>query len=468
MNTSRLSFLSAFVALFAMELSGWAGTPTATPFPAGARWVAIGDSITRGGGYHEYVMLYYATRFPDRPITLFNAGITADTTDGALRRLDWDILSNHPTVATIMMGANDVGYTLYQAEHPDAANLQERADRIALHERSMRALVDTLLAAQVDVTLIIPSILDGTAQLDKPGYPAANEAMGVLADRDRALAAEKQVGLIDFRSPMMAINTAQQQKDPSFTIIGKDRIHPGPAGHLVMAYAFLKAQGMPSIVSRVSVDARTGQVRDVLNATVSEVKRVGAGGLAFTIKAGSLPFPVPKEARAALAWIPFMDALNQELLSVPGLHEGRYRLEIDGATVGEYSAAEWAAGIQLADNERTPQYQQALEVAKLNRRRHDLGSERSAAYLGLFVLKPNGYDVEDSPEVRAFLKKFADEKQPLLGGYDHSSFAHAMALRYLEGRAENAATRERQDQLISQMYEKSIPKPHRYTIVPIR
>ena len=42
---------------------------------------------------------------------------------------------------------------------------------------------------------------------------------------------------------MVALNQQYQQKDPTFTLCGSDRIHPDNDGHMVMAYLFLKAQG---------------------------------------------------------------------------------------------------------------------------------------------------------------------------------------------------------------------------------
>ena len=45
------------------------------PFKKGERVVFVGNSITHGGHYHSFVWLYYMTRFPNKPITIMNAGI---------------------------------------------------------------------------------------------------------------------------------------------------------------------------------------------------------------------------------------------------------------------------------------------------------------------------------------------------------------------------------------------------------
>ena len=57
--------------------------------------------------------------------------------------------------------------------------------------------------------------------------------------------------------------------------------------------------------------------------------------------------------------------LSAEKLAVRSLAPGTYELKIDGAAVGRWTDAELAAGIDLGENPKTPQYQQALEVAML-------------------------------------------------------------------------------------------------------
>ena len=78
------------------------------PFQTGDRWCAVDDSITHGQRYHDYIYLFCATRFPERRLDCFNCGIAGDSAPGTLRRLDADILSHHPTVATIMLGMNNL------------------------------------------------------------------------------------------------------------------------------------------------------------------------------------------------------------------------------------------------------------------------------------------------------------------------------------------------------------------------
>ncbi len=83
----------------------------------------------------------------------------------------------------------------------------------------------------------------------------------------------------------------------------------------------------------------------------------------------ALPFVAPEEAAAALKLVPFVQDLNQETLLVTGLGKGRYELKIDGEVVGEYTAAELKAGVNLAENSKTPQYRQSAAATKINSER---------------------------------------------------------------------------------------------------
>src|SRR5580704_2477649 len=73
----------------------------------------VGDSITHGGTYHSIVTLFYVTRFPDRPMRFYNEGIGGDRASMIMSderyRLTVDILGKKCTVASIMLGMNDIG-----------------------------------------------------------------------------------------------------------------------------------------------------------------------------------------------------------------------------------------------------------------------------------------------------------------------------------------------------------------------
>ena len=99
-------------------------------FEDGERICFVGDSITHGGAYHSYVYLYYLTRFPEREIRVWNRGISGNQASHVLRRFDEDIASVKPSVSTVMLGMNDVGRSLYEAEGNDEES--KRNQQLAL------------------------------------------------------------------------------------------------------------------------------------------------------------------------------------------------------------------------------------------------------------------------------------------------------------------------------------------------
>ena len=73
----------------------------------------VGNSITHAGQYHEFIQLFYATRFPNTKLKIINTGISGDNANNILERLDTDVFVNHPDHVFLMTGMNDVIRTLY-------------------------------------------------------------------------------------------------------------------------------------------------------------------------------------------------------------------------------------------------------------------------------------------------------------------------------------------------------------------
>ncbi len=261
--------LLAWIALVLLPCGADAADLTygsAQPFTAGDNVAFVGDSITHGGTYHSIVTLFYATRFPDRPVRSYNAGIGGDRASMIMGderyRLNVNILGRKPNVATIMLGMNDVGGGDYGAGKDGPEFLQRRQTSLDIYEQNMIKLITSLQKSGARVTLITPSIYDETTKLAKANpvvQTARNAALTKCADKVRGWSKEYNTGIVNFHEVMNTINAREQKKDPAFTIVGPDRVHPGPVGHFVMGYTLLKAQSMPREVARISVDAKKSQ-----------------------------------------------------------------------------------------------------------------------------------------------------------------------------------------------------------------
>ena len=363
-----LAFLTCRPAAIAAENN----SGSAEPFKAGDTVCFVGDSITRGGNYLSYIRLFYATRFPERKFQIWNCGVGGDTSGGILSdekfRISTDILSHKPTVAAIMLGMNDVGARDYGPDLSGPDVEKKRRHSLDMYDEHMRKLIGVLQQSGARLILITPSIYDETTRMERAN-PYINvgrsAALAVCAGKVRQWAGEFHTGLVDFQEVMNTVTRREQARDPAFTIIGADRVHPGAVGNLVMAYTFLKAQGMPREVARIALDAPKAAAADAANCEITGVKTT-AGGVEFDCLEKALPFVPPQEAQPAFALVPFAQDLNQEPLSVAGLDAGRYAFQIDGQTVGEYTAAELQSGVDLAENDKTPQHRQSAAAAKIN------------------------------------------------------------------------------------------------------
>ena len=212
---------------------------------------------------------------------------------------------------------------------------------------------------------------------DVAGADEEKEELREIVDFLNARARENQWGFVDFNRPMVAINQWEQAEDSMYTLCGKDRIHPSTDGHLVMAYLFLKAQGLAGKpVADIRIDGAGKKVTRSDNCRVSDLS-VSSDNLTFTYEAKSLPYPIDtsyydneKHTQAdALSVIPFMDEMNYEGLSVSGLSDGYYGLTIGREFIGRFTARELERGINMALLQNTPQYKQAMKIRQMNEER---------------------------------------------------------------------------------------------------
>lgn len=418
----------------------------------------LGDSITHGGRFHSFVYDYYLTRFPERTIRFVNAGVSGDSAGGALGRLTEDVTDKKPTSVAVMFGMNDVSRDSYVAE-PDAQKKAAQQGALDGYRANMEKLVGRVRseAGEPHLLFITPSPFDQTGVNDRNNNrPGCNDGLGRCAEFVRAMAINNKGTVVDFYGSMTAFNLEQQKTDPAYTIIGPDRIHPGAAGHLMMAWLFLKAQGAPALVSKVVVDAATGKAMVSENATVTEVTQK-EGVLRFTVWEKALPFPVDEGAKALLTLLPIEQELDQETVSVTGLAEGKKELLIDGAVVGRYTSAELSKGVNLAFNATTPQYKQAQAVAKLSEARRSTESTLRNYAAVRWFLKHR----QVNPDDLAAVKEFAETKMSKTGYYE------GKVADYLTAWPKRGEVSAKVAALEQQIFAIRQPVAHAYAVRPV-
>lgn len=423
----------------------------------------LGDSITARGSLQTNVSDYYLTRFPDRTVRFINAGRSGDSANGSLRRLEEDVIDHKPTSVVIMFGMNDIGRGNYTFE-PTDAQLQAQKSSLERYQASMEEVVSRIRTEADDPKLLFltPTPYDQTAEMETVNLFGCNDGLGRCGEMMRKMAAQNSGKVIDLHGPMTELNVKQQHSDPKWTIIGGDRVHPGAPGFLMMTWLFLKSQGAPAIVSKVVVDtsasAAADQVKESINAEVSSVSRVD-GGVSFTVLAKALPYPIDPAAKEMLELLPIEADLNQELLTVAGLAEGKYELRIDGTAVGQYPAGELAGGINLAFNEATPQFKQARQVAEHNARRKSAEAEAcSLLNSRRWMIYYYKVDVDDPAALQAHYDHFEDKKE----------YSAHMALRYIEKWPNYEELRKQVEVHWQAALASRKPVEHAYELVPVK
>jgi len=424
----------------------------------------IGDSITQQAHYHTQILLFYATRFPQMRLTTWNCGLAGDSAAGAVRRYAWDIAPRKPTVATIMLGMNDVGRSLYAEDKSGPQVEARRRQAIGSNTNNMGKLVGLLAQDGARIILITPSLFDQTGNQKTERLFGVNDALKACGEAARNLAHQHKQGFVDFNGPMEDMNKTGQGRDPNFTIVGNDRVHPGPVGHLVMAYLFLRAQGMSPTVAHMEIDAarRTIVVQD--NCEISALSMTN-GTLSFACLENALPFPTDTTNQEALRLVPFMAELNRETLKVSGLPDGQHQVWIDGKLVLETTAAALRDGVNMAAVKETPQYQQAQNVHRLVTQRAEIESRKLRIFAQVEHSFFSGLK-ERSPEIeRKVLEEglaAAKKSDSVLGRYRAGVIeAYWKLIPEKENFERQAAER------MVEVYVANKPKPHHYAIRPV-
>ena len=338
----------------------------------GDRVVFLGDSITEQRLYTTYIEAYALTRHPEWKLWFRNVGWGGDTSwlrqrahpderqlfaadeasqqkmveDSVGRGLKRDILPLKPTVVTIKFGMNDHSYQKF------------REDIFKAYVRSQSELAKVLEANGARVAFLTSQPIED--KRPDPDKDVRNQSLRQFSDGLKEVASKQGATFVDQFDPYMAIMLHERAADPAAIIGGGDAVHPGPAGHTIMAWAILKGLGAPALVSRAEIDGAAGKVVAAEGCRLNNLK-ADQGTVAFDRSDDALPMPVDPPAEPALKLAPILQDLDRYELQVTGLPAGSYELSIDGEPAGKASSEELAKGWNLATS-AGPITKQAQEV----------------------------------------------------------------------------------------------------------
>ncbi|MFZ2276225.1 MAG: GDSL-type esterase/lipase family protein [Prosthecobacter sp.] len=230
-------------------------TAAAAELPKEQRIVFLGDSITQGGGYIEFIDAALIAQHPEVTKEIIPLGLSSETVSGLSEdghaggkfprpdlheRLDRALEKAKPELVFACYGMNDGIY------------LPLGAVRTKAFQDGMKKLHEKVAATGARIVHLTPPVFDPVpikqrvvpGDQVKPGqfYQGYNEVLDFYSDW---LLDMRQKGweVLDIHGPMNAAIAEKRKTDPEFTF-SKDGVHPGPEGHLLMARAVLDVWGL--------------------------------------------------------------------------------------------------------------------------------------------------------------------------------------------------------------------------------
>lgn len=205
----------------------------------GSKLVMIGDSITDcgrarpvaeaagddlGNGYVSLVDAWVRAALPEWRLRVVNMGISGNTVRDLRARWQTDVLDLAPDWVSVLIGINDVWR---QFQHPLQAEWHILPDEYAV---TLEALVAETRPAVRGMMLMTPFFIEPNprepmrARMDEYGQIVTG-----LAKRYDAIPVDTQAA---FDAVLVHVHPMT---------LALDRVHPGTPGHMVLAWAFLRA-----------------------------------------------------------------------------------------------------------------------------------------------------------------------------------------------------------------------------------
>lgn len=310
----------------------------------GDRLAICGDSITEQKMYSRIVETYLTACAPQLEVTVRQYGWSGEKTDGFLRRMDQDCLTFKPTIATLAYGMNDSRYRPF-----DVTNGRWFEDHLsAIVSRFQEHDVRVIVGSPGCAGKIAGWVRGRSGTLDQH-----NINLCALRDIAIGVAEQESVPFADIFWPMYQAQVFAPRQhhatpDDPYEVAGKDGIHPGWAGHVLMAWSFLRAMGLDGEIGTLAVDLKKGTATASAGHTV---KSFVDGRL--KIESRRYPFCArgdlddDNSIRSGMTLVPFNQDLNRFVLRVSEATDKSYRVEW-GGVAREFTAPELQAGVSLA------------------------------------------------------------------------------------------------------------------------
>jgi lysophospholipase L1-like esterase len=299
-----------------------------------------GDSITEQKQYSVFIESYLLACKPVQNLRIVQIGWGGEQVPGFVARIESDVLPFHPTVATTFYGMNDGHY----------GPMNDVIGK--MYGDSTASALQKLQAGGVrSIVVGSPGAVDTVTYAKRPTGDASvyNQTLAALKDIAQADAKKAGQPFTDIHSLMIdQMAKAKAKYGDEFAFAGPDGIHPGGAGHLVIAYAFLKALGCDGDLGTITLDLTSGH-----NEATEGHKILSAENGTVQIESTRIPFCFTGDGvsatsdRSMVDLLPFNQDLNRLTLKVKNAGKGQLRITW-GTQAKEFSSDALAEGINLA------------------------------------------------------------------------------------------------------------------------
>ncbi|HEU5198144.1 MAG TPA: SGNH/GDSL hydrolase family protein [Ktedonobacterales bacterium] len=195
------------------------------------RVVFQGDSVTDcgrgrfhdtdlGNGYAMMAAAHFGAQFPEKQVQFFNRGISGDRVRDLHARWEEDCLSLQPDWVSILIGINDT-WRRYDQHDPTP---------VAAFAATYRTMLEATAAQGARLIMCEPFLL-----------PVSTEQMAWREDLDPKIAVARQLAQ-EYQAWFIPLDglfaQAATRRQPAFW--ADDGVHPTPAGHALIARAWLE------------------------------------------------------------------------------------------------------------------------------------------------------------------------------------------------------------------------------------
>ncbi len=234
----NLDLAKLFATLLAILGPAPADMPNALQLKSGDQIVAIGDSITQGGGYLRDVDAVLAAQYPELKLPkIINVGISGQKAEDLVTRFAKDVVAKKPQWVTLSIGINDVWHRLGQPHDPKV---------LAAYTANVAKMVDMAQAAGIKVILLAPTVIQEDATTE------GNKRLAAYVAAEKQIAAEKKCQFVDLHQMFLDV-LAKKPADVKGNWLTADGVHMKPLGDGLMAIGIFRAVGVPD--TKLTADA---------------------------------------------------------------------------------------------------------------------------------------------------------------------------------------------------------------------